>query len=91
MSELPEAGTTQQCLTTLSGGIAAPSIALVSETGAVLSVVNLEEGSEIADDEFFGSCRVPDQPFRVRVRGEDSEGWPFQRISAGLTTTAENR
>jgi len=90
LSEPPQAGTMQRCRITLSGGIKQPIIDLVSATGAVLSGVRLEEVSDIAADEFIGSCLVPDQPFRVRVRGEDTEGWPFQRITAGLTAPAEN-
>jgi hypothetical protein len=91
LSEPLQAGTMQRCRITLSGGIKQPSIDLVSATGAVLSGVRLEEESDIAADEFIGSCLVPDQPFRVRVRGKDMQGWPFQRITAGLTEPAEKR
>ena len=81
----------QRCRITLTGGIKQPIIDLVSATGVVLSEVLLEEESDIAADEFIGSCLAPDQPFRVRVRGEDTEGWPFQRITAGLTAPDEQR
>jgi hypothetical protein len=91
LSGPPLAGTMQPCRITLTGGIKQPIIGLVSATGVVLSEVRLEEESDIAADEFIGSCLVPDQPFRVRVRGEDTEGWPFQRITAGLTAPAEKR
>ena len=86
VSEPPKAGTTQFCRTTLSGGIESPIIELVSVDGAVLGSVNLDEETDVAIDEFIGSCRVPDQPFRVRVRGKDPQGWPFQRLTSGLTT-----
>jgi hypothetical protein len=89
LEEPPQAGTMQTCRITLSGGIKQPIIDLVSATGVVLSEVRLEEQPDIAADEFIGSCVVPDEPFRVRVRGEDMEGRLFQRKTAGLTAPAE--
>jgi hypothetical protein len=82
LSEPPLAGTMQRCRITLSGGITQPLIDPVSASGAVLSGVRPEEESDIAADEFIGSCLVPDQPFRVRVRGEDTPGWPFHNPGA---------
>jgi hypothetical protein len=90
LSEPPQSGTMRLCRIALSGDIKQPIIDLVSATGAVLSEVRLEDVSDIAAaDEFIGRCLVPNQPFRVRVRGKDTQGWPFQRITAGLKEPAE--
>lgn len=84
----PRHGTMQRCRTTLSGNIKTPTIDLMSADGTVLSRVKLEEVPDIMPDEFIGTCIVPNQPFRVRVRGEDSQGWLFQRVTPGLTVPA---
>jgi len=88
LSEPPQPGTVQPCRMTLSSNIEEPIIEFVSATGTLLGEVRLEQAADVASDEFFGSCDVPDQPFRVQARGKDSEGWPFQRQTSGLTTPA---
>jgi hypothetical protein len=79
----------KRCLTTLAGAIEPPTIELVSATGEFLNVVVLEDGGELSEDEYLGTCRIPDQPFRVQVRGKDSEGWLFQRVTSHLIRPAE--
>jgi hypothetical protein len=39
-------------------------------------------------DEFSGRLRVPDQPVRVVVRGQDINGAPYQRVYSSLFTPA---
>jgi len=39
-----------------------------------------------AMDEYFGKLRVPGEPFRVVIRGEDINGAPYQRTYAPLFT-----
>jgi hypothetical protein len=83
-------GERRRCRLSLSGGVVEPTIELVSPRGEVLDEIH-PEGSfaEASDDEFIGVFRVPDRPFRVRVRGRDREGNLFQRLTAGLTTPAQ--
>ena len=90
--EAVHAGTRQQCRIILSGGVEQPTAEMVSAAGAVLAAIHLEvPGGENSGDEFYGSCRIPDQPFRVRVRGRDPEGRFFQRLTPGLFTPAADR
>jgi hypothetical protein len=88
LSRPPQIGAEEKCLTTVTGDIKMPSIELVSPTGEVLDAAVLEEAGHL-EDEYLGVCRVPGQPFRVRVRGQDSEGWLFQRITTGLIRPVE--
>ena len=82
----------EQCRIILSGGVEQPTAEMVSAAGAVLAAIHLEvPGGENSGDEFYGSCRIPDQPFRVRVRGRDPEGRFFQRLTPGLFTPAADR
>jgi hypothetical protein len=86
------AGARHRCRINLSGGVERPGAELVSADGAVLGTISLEApGTEEADDEFIGDCRIPDQPFRVRVRGSDPEGRLFQRLTSGLVTPTADR
>ena len=79
------AGEKRLCRITLSGGVREPVIEMVSDTGEVLGTIRLEASAEeVAADEFIGTCRIPEQPFRVRVRGQDREGHLFQRLTAAL-------
>jgi len=89
VSEPPQVGAEKRCLTTLTGAIKSPTIELVSATGEVLNVVVLEDKGDLSEDEYLGTCRIPDQPFRVQVRGKDSEGWIFQRVTSHLIRPAE--
>lgn len=89
VSEPPQIGAEKRCLTTLTGAIETPTIELVSTTGEVLNVVVLEDRSDLSEDEYLGACRIPDQPFRVQVRGKDSEGWIFQRVTSHLIRPSE--
>lgn len=82
-SRPPQMGTEEKCLTTVSGDIKMPTIELVSLVGEVLGAAVLEAAGH-SEDEYLGVCRVPGEPFRVRVRGQDSDGWPFQRVTTGL-------
>lgn len=84
VSASPQAGSVKRCLTTFAGGIDSPVIELISVDGEVLSVVDSTELVESSEDEFIGNCHVPDQPFRVQVRGRDAEGYLFQRVTSGL-------
>jgi hypothetical protein len=79
------AGEEELLRVTLSGGIREPSVEMVSAAGDLLGACRLDMSTEeVAADEFVGVCRIPEQPFRVRVRGRDGEGKLFQRISAAL-------
>ena len=89
VSEPPQVGAEKRCLTTLTGAIESPTIELVSATGEVLSVVMLEDGGDLSEDEYLGTCRIPNQPFRAQVRGKDSEGWIFQRVTSHLIRPSE--
>lgn len=81
------AGEERLCKITLSGGVREPVIEMISATGEVLGAIRLNASEdETAADEFFGTCRIPKQPFRVRVRGEDREGHLFQRLTAALNS-----
>jgi len=81
------AGEERLCKITLSGGVREPVIEMISATGEVLGAIRLNASEdETAADEFFGTCRIPKQPFRVRVRGEDREGHLFQRLTASLNS-----
>lgn len=81
------AGEKRRCRITLTGEIRQPVFEMVSAAGEVLGTIKLDAADgEAAADEFIGSCRVPAQPFRVRVRGQDRQGHPFQRLTAGLTS-----
>ncbi len=85
----PAAGTTQRCRITLSGVAEPPNAVIVSASGEVLGSIRLETPAVgDAGDEFLGRCRIPDQPFRVLVRGRDADGRLFQRLTAGLVTPA---
>ena len=86
MKAVPAAGTEQMCRVTVSGGIDRPVVELVAGDGALIGPVASEEKGEVAADEFLCRCRVPAQPFRVRVRGKDRQGWPFERITPDLIT-----
>jgi hypothetical protein len=81
-------GELHHCRVTVSGIIKHPSIELVSAKGEVLAKIPPDASVAESGDEFTGACEVPDQPFRVRVRGRDMEGHLFQRLTAGLTTPA---
>ena len=89
LSEPLQIDAEKRCLTTLTGAIELPTIELVSTTGEVLSIVMLEDGGELSEEEYLGICRIPDQPFRVQVRGKDSEGWIFQRVTSHLIRPSE--
>jgi len=77
------AGEEELLRVTLSGGVRDPSVEMVSVAGDLLGACRLDVSiGEVAADEFIGACSIPEQPFRVRVRGRDGEGHLFQRISA---------
>lgn len=79
------AGEERLCKITLSGGVREPVIEMISATGEVLGAIRLNVPTEeIGPDDFIGTCRIPKQPFRVRVRGEDRMGYPFQRLEVAL-------
>lgn len=79
------AGEERLCRITLSGGVREPVIEMISATGEVLGAIRLDAfADETAADKFIGTCRIPKEPFRVRVRGEDREGHLFQRLTATL-------
>ena len=60
-------------------------IACPAAAGEVIGPTRLDASAgESAPDEFIGLCRVPEQPFRVRVRGLDQEGHLVQRITTAL-------
>jgi len=81
------AGEKRLCRITLSGGVRQPVVEMISVTGEVLGAIRLDASAdEAAADEFIGTCRIPEQPFRVRVRGEDREGHLFQRLTAALNS-----
>ena len=42
------------------------------------------EGNQDPDEERYGTATVPSVPFRVRARGLDQLGHPYQRLSSGL-------
>jgi hypothetical protein len=87
----PLAGTSHRCRITLTGGIEPTTAEMISATGMVLGKIRLERpAAGDIGNEFIGSCRVPDQLFRVRVRGRDFDGRIFQRLTAGLVTPAVN-
>lgn len=81
------AGEERLCKITLSGGVREPVIEMISASGEVLGAIKLDASSdEAAADEFIGTCRIQEQPFRVRVRGQDREGHHFQRLTAALNS-----
>jgi hypothetical protein len=60
---------------------------MISATEEVLGAIRLDASAdEAAADDFIGTCLIPQQPFRVRVRGQDREGNLFQRLTVALTS-----
>lgn len=87
VTQTVRAGERRLCRITLTGGVRVQVIDMISASEEVLGEIRLDASAdETAADEFIGTCRVPAQPFRVRVRGEDREGNPFQRLTGGLTS-----
>jgi hypothetical protein len=83
--EMVRAGEERLCRIALSRGVREPAVELVSAAGKVIGPIRLDASAgESAPDEFIGICRVPEQPFRVRVRGLDQEGHLVQRITTAL-------
>jgi hypothetical protein len=81
------AGEERLCKITLSGGIREPVVEMISANGEVLGAIRLSAPTaELGADDFIGTCRIPKQPFRVRVRGQDREGYPFQRVEVALVS-----
>jgi von Willebrand factor A domain-containing protein 7 len=59
----------------------APQFVLVSTRGEQIQPAPL---IATGDDEFVGSITVPEEPFRVAVRGSDQAGGRYQRLASNL-------
>jgi len=81
LDETPTDDTDAACSAAIDGAWETATFAFVDEEGQQLSSLALERLSP-DDGEFLGRCRVPDQPFRVRVTGTDAGGKPFMRTLA---------
>jgi len=78
----PKRGETLTALGALSGEVSKVSFSFVARDGTQIARCPLE----LQDGEWLGSCKVPDQSFRVAVSGVDTAGKPFRRIESGLVT-----
>jgi hypothetical protein len=65
----------------LLGDAATAAFELVSEQGDDLGPIALGRGApNAAQDEFVGNVALPGVPFRVLVRGRDTNGFAFERL-----------
>ncbi|MGQ0620583.1 MAG: thrombospondin type 3 repeat-containing protein [Panacagrimonas sp.] len=77
---LPVLGTPSTIRAKLSGPIASSQFEFVTPAGLTIRTIPLTSGSDdVADDEFFGTVDLPEAPFRVSVRGTDTNGFPYVR------------
>lgn len=78
---LPVLGAPSTVRAKLAGPIASSQFELVTPAGAPIQTLALTSGSaaEGADDEFMGELVLPVVPFRVSVRGTDTNGFAYVR------------
>lgn len=78
----PRRGERLSCSARVSGSVADLAFAYVSIDDRHLGALRLDEGGGSGD--YFGTCEVPEQTFRVVVSGLDRYGMPFRRTRSGL-------
>lgn len=75
------------CKFKITGKVSAPVAELLSRDNRILGRAVLQPVPE-SDGEFLATCTVPAVPFRTRVSGRDTDGYPFQRVTSALYTPA---
>lgn len=82
IERVPKSGERLTARAALSGESANTSFAFVAADGTSITRCPLE----LHDDEWLGTCTVPQGPFRVAVSGVDAQGKQFRRIESALVT-----
>ncbi len=81
------AGEDRLCQVVLSGAYETADFQFVSTEDELLAGLDLaRDDPDGASDEFLGSCVIPAQPFRLKVRGRDAWGVEYQRMYSPLYT-----
>jgi len=91
LKEIPKGGTEQLCRVEMSGEGRLESLELTGEGGEPLLLFKLADSNQEINTMDFDEarlfpCRIPDVPFRGKVRGTDREGYGFARMTSGLIT-----
>ncbi len=85
------AGESRLCRISITGAISGPAAEFVTRDNRVLGRIKLQPLSPESRGELTGTCTVPSTPFRIRVRGRDADGYPFQRVTSAIYTPETSR